>query len=69
MNVTSTKSGTKYIILRSLSLRRASGGRTPLIIDVNIGSNAEIFKSYLGVIKCEKTFIFVLSWDHVFEVD
>lgn len=68
---TSNKSGRGATRLRSLSLRRATGERIPVNIDVNTGiasgPNAESFSSYLGVVAREKISILVPSWEHVTE--
>jgi len=59
--------------LRYLSLRHASGEKTQLDIDVNIGvtsgPNSDTFSSYLGVFARERVFILTNSWDDMIEVD
>ena len=66
----STRGATR---LRSLSLRCASGDRTPLTIDVStgvpFGSNVDTFINYLGVVAQERISILTPSWDNVTEVD
>ena len=69
---TSGRSGRGPTRLRSLSLRRASGEKTPLDIDVHTGiasgPHAQSFSSYLGVLAREK-FCILKSWDEVTEVE
>ncbi|KOM52332.1 hypothetical protein LR48_Vigan09g099100 [Vigna angularis] len=59
--------------LRELILRRNAGERTPVIIDVVTrvasGPNADIFRSYLGVLARDRISILTPSFDHVSEAD
>jgi len=54
-------------------LRHASGEKTPVNIDVNIGvasgPNAKNFSNYLGVVARERLSILINLWDDVSEVD
>ncbi|KOM57731.1 hypothetical protein LR48_Vigan11g076400 [Vigna angularis] len=59
--------------LRQLMVRRNSGERTPM--DVNVitgvasGQNADVFRSYIGVLARDKINILTPSFDHVCEID
>ncbi|KOM56137.1 hypothetical protein LR48_Vigan10g202900 [Vigna angularis] len=59
--------------LRQLILRRNAGERTPIIIDVVTGvasgPNADVFRSYLGVLARDRISILTPSFDHVSEAD
>ncbi|KOM28180.1 hypothetical protein LR48_Vigan511s000300 [Vigna angularis] len=59
--------------LRQLILRRNAGERTPIIIyvvtRVASGPNADVFRSYLGVLARDRISILTPSFDHVSEAD
>ncbi|KOM25699.1 hypothetical protein LR48_Vigan161s000800 [Vigna angularis] len=59
--------------LRQLILRRNAGERTPVIIDVVTGvasgPNADVFRSYLGVLARDRIFILTPSFDYVSKAD
>ncbi|KOM26800.1 hypothetical protein LR48_Vigan317s002100 [Vigna angularis] len=63
----------RAIKLKQLMVRRNSGERTP--VDVNVitgvasGPNADAFRSYLGVLARERINILTPSFEHVSEVD
>jgi len=64
-----TKGATR---LRKLLLRKGKGKKTHVIIDVVTGQassrNGDLFRSYLGVLACDRISILTPSFDHVFEV-
>ncbi|KOM55381.1 hypothetical protein LR48_Vigan10g127300 [Vigna angularis] len=59
--------------LRQLMVRRNSGERT--LVDVNVitgvtsSPNADVFRSYIGILARNRIFILTPSFDHVSEVD
>ena len=59
--------------MKQLLLRKQSGERTPVNVNVTTGvatgRNADLFRSYLGVVARDKISILVPSFDHVSEVD
>ena len=59
--------------MKRLALRRATGEKTRVGIDVNtrvaFGPKAHQFMSYLGVVSRERLSILINSWDEVSEVD
>ncbi|KOM48019.1 hypothetical protein LR48_Vigan07g172300 [Vigna angularis] len=59
--------------LRQLMVRRNSGERKPvdfnMITGVTSGPNADVFRSYLGVLARDRINILTPSFDNVFEVD
>lgn len=59
--------------MKQLLLRKQSGERTPVNVNVTTGvatgRYADDFRSYLGVVARDKISILVPSFDHVSEVD